>query len=151
MFEKNAPDRDPEEREEILSKLSAFRTNISGINKSRKVGKMISELRDRPQINEISRQIAERKNQRIPIQDRYMLELKRRERRLGRLKQQLENEQKIEDRDLTFSPNINPKSRNLSKKRIDQNVGMGVYLGVLVKLKSDYTFVIINIISLKHK
>jgi hypothetical protein len=60
-----------------------------------------------------------------------MLELKRRERRLGKLKQQLENEQKIEERDLTFSPRINPKSRNLSRQRIDKNVGKGVNYGLI--------------------
>jgi hypothetical protein len=128
MFEKNREmERDPEEREEILSKLSAFRSRLGRVSKSKKVGKMINQLRDRPEINQISRQIAERRNQRVPIQDRYMLELKRRERRLGKLKQQLENEQLKEDQDLTFSPNINPKSRNLSRQRIDKNVGKKIF------------------------
>jgi hypothetical protein len=84
---------------------------------------MIEGLQDRPEINYISRQIAERRNQKVPIQDRYLLEMKRRERRLGKLKQQLENEQMLQDEDLTFHPKINSKSRNLSRQRIDKHVG----------------------------
>ena len=124
MFEKRAQaQRDPNQREEALSKLSAFKAPKGRVNKSKQVVALIDQLREKPKINEISRQIAERRNQKVRIQDRYQLELKRRERRLGKLKQQLENEQKLEERDLTFSPNINAKSRRLSRRRIDQNVG----------------------------
>lgn len=133
MFERREQaQRDPQEREEVLTKLSAFKAPKGRVSKSKKVCALIDQLREKPKINEISRQIAERRNQRVPIQERYLLELKRRERRLGKLKQQLENEQKREEKDLTFRPSINAKSRKLSRRRIDQNVGTGPAAGNLI-------------------
>ena len=124
MFENQMEKRRNEnEQEEIMTKLSALKKRKGGVMKSRKVVAIIDQLREKPKINEISRQIAERRNQKVPIQDRYMLELKRRERRLGKLKQQLEHEQKLEEEDLTFRPSINPKSRKMSKRRIEKCVG----------------------------
>lgn len=128
MFENQDHQRSSTEREEIISKLSVIKKPTGQLVKSRKVEAMISQLKSKPEINRISRQIAERRNQKVPIQDRYLLEMKRRERRLGKLKQQLENEQKSEERDLTFRPNINSRSRRLSRQRIDKNVGEGFFI-----------------------
>ena len=122
-------DRNPEDRQQAIEKLSELREKELGIERSRKTQEEIQGLQEKPIINRMSHMIAERRNQRLRIEDRYGLELKRKASRLNILKQQLEFRQQKADQEMTFSPVINPKSRNMSREKIYNNVGECCLLG----------------------
>lgn len=51
------------------------------------------------------------------------MELRKKKNRLNRLKQQLDKKIQEEEKEMTFQPKINKKSKNLSRERIDKNIG----------------------------
>lgn len=111
-----------QEREEAADKLSALSKKWPHISKSREMRNEMNFLKEKPEINPKSHYLAERRNSNIKIQDRYQMEIRKKKNRLSKLKQQLDDRIKKEEKELTFHPRINQKSRNLSRERIDKNI-----------------------------
>ena len=114
------------EREEAASKLSALSKKWPIVSKSKQVYDKIENLKEKPEISIKSHYLAERRNSNIRIKDRYEMELRKKKNRLNKLKQQLEDKHKEEERELTFHPRINNKSKYMSRERIDKNVGKNI-------------------------
>ena len=115
-----------------MEKLSALPSKPKGLERSRKVREGMKELQDKPTINQISRLITEKNKGRVPIQKRWEMEVNRKKMRLENLKIKFGLRKQEEDRELTFTPRINSRSKNMTRKPLDRNVGSSPFSFLIV-------------------